>query len=62
MIAEITDAQFFYASASQFDEMFVGKGAQRVRNLFESALTATQYSLMERLTYSYKGLPLPPKK
>lgn len=62
MIAEITDAQFYYASASQFDELFVGKGAQRVRSLFETAAASTEYSLMEKLTYKYKRIPLPPKK
>ena len=28
---------FLYASGSQFDEMFVGVGAKRVRKLFEEA-------------------------
>lgn len=25
---------FFYASGSEFDEIFVGEGARRIRNLF----------------------------
>lgn len=28
------DVPFYYASGSEFDEMFVGVGASRIRNLF----------------------------
>lgn len=36
-IANMTHAKFFYISASEFIQMFVGVGASRVRNLFEEA-------------------------
>lgn len=35
--AEISDKPFLYASGSEFDEMYVGVGAKRVRELFETA-------------------------
>lgn len=36
-IAGEADVPFFYASGSQFEEMYVGVGAKRVRELFEAA-------------------------
>jgi ATP-dependent Zn protease len=42
IIASITNSKFLYASASQFDEIFVGRGAQRVRDLFEEAMKRSQ--------------------
>ncbi|KAJ9460845.1 ATP-dependent zinc metalloprotease FTSH 5 [Diplonema papillatum] len=36
-IAKETKVPFFYASGSQFDEVFVGVGSKRVRELFEAA-------------------------
>lgn len=36
-IANMTHAKFFYISASEFIQMFVGVGASRVRDLFEEA-------------------------
>lgn len=46
-VAGEADVPFYYASGSEFDEMFVGVGASRIRNLFSkfslvsfSALTA----------------------
>eukprot|EP00058_Branchiostoma_floridae_P016634 XP_002602122.1 hypothetical protein BRAFLDRAFT_234261 [Branchiostoma floridae] len=36
-VAGEADVPFFYASGSEFDEMFVGVGASRVRNLFTAA-------------------------
>lgn len=33
-IAGEADVPFYYASGSEFDEMFVGVGASRIRNLF----------------------------
>lgn len=40
-VAGEANVPFFYASASQFIEMFVGVGAARVRELFESARKET---------------------
>ncbi|KNC87107.1 hypothetical protein SARC_00782 [Sphaeroforma arctica JP610] len=37
-IAGEADVPFFYCAGSDFDEMFVGVGARRVRELFEAAL------------------------
>ena len=34
------DVPFFYASGSEFDEMFVGVGSARVRELFTAARKA----------------------
>lgn len=36
-VAGEADVPFYYASGSEFDEMFVGVGASRVRNLFREA-------------------------
>ncbi|CAB1341200.1 unnamed protein product [Coregonus sp. 'balchen'] len=36
-VAGEADVPFFYASGSEFDEMFVGVGASRIRNLFKDA-------------------------
>jgi ATP-dependent metalloprotease len=36
-IAGEADVPFFYASGSQFEEMYVGVGAKRIRELFEAA-------------------------
>lgn len=36
-IAKEADVKFFYAAGSEFDEMFVGLGAKRVRELFAAA-------------------------
>lgn len=33
-VAGEADVPFYYASGSEFDEMFVGVGASRIRNLF----------------------------
>ncbi len=37
-VAGETDAKFFFISASEFVEMFVGVGAARVRDMFETAV------------------------
>ncbi|KAL3054718.1 hypothetical protein OYC64_017620 [Pagothenia borchgrevinki] len=36
-VAGEADVPFYYASGSEFDEMFVGVGASRIRNLFRQA-------------------------
>lgn len=37
-VAGEADVPFYYASGSEFDEMFVGVGASRIRNLFSEYL------------------------
>eukprot|EP01121_Diplochlamys_sp_Union-15-3_P007656 TRINITY_DN1961_c0_g1_i1.p1 TRINITY_DN1961_c0_g1~~TRINITY_DN1961_c0_g1_i1.p1 ORF type:complete len:353 (+),score=42.07 TRINITY_DN1961_c0_g1_i1:69-1127(+) len=37
LLAKMSESHFLYASASEFEEIFVGRGAQRVRNLFAEA-------------------------
>jgi cell division protease FtsH len=44
IIATITHSAFLYASAAQFDEILVGRGAQRIRNLFDDAKSRAQGS------------------
>ena len=36
-LAGESNCSFFYKSGAEFDEMFVGMGAKRIRNLFKSA-------------------------
>lgn len=36
-VAGEADVPFYYASGSEFDEMFVGVGASRIRNLFSKS-------------------------
>lgn len=40
-VAGEADVPFYYASGSEFDEMFVGVGASRIRNLFSEILVQT---------------------
>lgn len=35
-VAGEAEVPFYYASGSEFDEMFVGVGASRIRNLFSA--------------------------
>lgn len=35
-VAGEANVPFYYASGSEFDEMFVGVGASRIRNLFSA--------------------------
>jgi cell division protease FtsH len=62
IISGLTGSAFYYASASQFDELFVGKGAQRVRNLFENASQNVKYSLNDVIKSKFTGKKLPQKK
>jgi hypothetical protein len=62
IICEAARAQFFYASASEFDELYVGVGSQRVRALFESAERATQHGRLESFVAYLNGETLPQKK
>lgn len=39
------DVPFYYASGSEFDEMFVGVGASRIRNLF------SEYEVLFRMVH-----------
>jgi ATP-dependent metalloprotease len=36
-LAGESECSFFYKSGSEFDEMFVGMGAKRIRKLFQKA-------------------------
>jgi len=36
-LAGESNCSFFYKSGSEFDEMFVGMGASRIRSLFQKA-------------------------
>jgi ATP-dependent metalloprotease len=36
-LAGESNCSFFYKSGAEFDEMFVGMGARRIRNLFKAA-------------------------
>jgi ATP-dependent metalloprotease len=40
-LAGESNCSFFYKSGSEFDEMFVGMGASRIRKLFEKARANT---------------------
>eukprot|EP01130_Rhizamoeba_saxonica_P009941 TRINITY_DN4062_c0_g1_i2.p1 TRINITY_DN4062_c0_g1~~TRINITY_DN4062_c0_g1_i2.p1 ORF type:complete len:289 (-),score=61.13 TRINITY_DN4062_c0_g1_i2:370-1236(-) len=62
MMASMTGSAFFYASASQFDELYVGRGALRIRNLFENARNYTRYTFWENINASIRGVQLPEKK
>ena len=42
-VAGEADVPFYYASGSEFDEMFVGVGASRIRNLFSGILFRYYY-------------------
>jgi len=62
MICDAAKAQFFYAAGSEFDEVYVGVGAQRVRSIFESAIKATTYSKLELFSAYMTGTKLPQKR
>lgn len=45
-IAGEAGVPFFRTSGSEFEEMFVGLGAKRVRDLFGTVQTNTKYSIL----------------
>lgn len=48
-VAGEADVPFYYASGSEFDEMFVGVGASRIRNLFSTSgrcVSCTWHSIL----------------
>lgn len=45
-VAGEADVPFYYASGSEFDEMFVGVGASRIRNLFSGFKKTKTVSLI----------------
>ncbi len=59
-VAGEADVPFYYASGSEFDEMFVGVGASRIRNLFSEYHSAKScaYLVNERLYACIKTLLL----
>lgn len=50
-VAGEADVPFYYASGSEFDEMFVGVGASRIRNLFSEICFVI--ILISKLTFSF---------
>uniref|UniRef100_A0A8D0AC58 ATP-dependent zinc metalloprotease YME1L1 n=1 Tax=Sander lucioperca TaxID=283035 RepID=A0A8D0AC58_SANLU len=49
-VAGEADVPFYYASGSEFDEMFVGVGASRIRNLFK--LTSPDIACLQQKYYN----------
>lgn len=50
-VAGEADVPFYYASGSEFDEMFVGVGASRIRSLF-SKLDTQAFEVFSRVRLS----------
>lgn len=50
-VAGEADVPFYYASGSEFDEMFVGVGASRIRSLF-SKLNICGFEIACEIKYS----------
>lgn len=48
-VAGEADVPFYYASGSEFDEMFVGVGASRIRNLFSESFSPFDLQWMDPL-------------
>lgn len=48
-LANETSVSLFYATGSEFDEMYVGIGAERVRKLFDEAKKNVKVIIMARL-------------
>lgn len=51
-VAGEADVPFYYASGSEFDEMFVGVGASRIRNLFSEILFQTYRNIIS-ISHNY---------
>lgn len=49
-VAGEADVPFYYASGSEFDEMFVGVGASRIRNLFSKFAVCTNVRSQSQVT------------
>lgn len=52
-VAGEADVPFYYASGSEFDEMFVGVGASRIRNLFSGILKMIIKISISKLTFLF---------
>jgi len=61
LMAEMNGSEFFSAAATQFDEIFVGRGPQRVRRLFQEAREYIQPTLTEKLRIAL-NLEVPKRK
>lgn len=57
-VAGEADVPFYYASGSEFDEMYVGVGASRIRNLFsEFDMVSGLYHLVCKCMQYLKPIP-----
>lgn len=54
-VAGEADVPFYYASGSEFDEMFVGVGASRIRNLFSGILFQIYIKLTNILFFLFSN-------
>jgi cell division protease FtsH len=61
LMAEMNDSEFFSAAATQFDEIFVGRGPQRVRRLFQEARDYIQPTFTEKIRLAL-NLEVPKRK
>lgn len=50
-VAGEADVPFYYASGSEFDEMFVGVGASRIRNLFSKSLNLLELNTVKTVFF-----------
>jgi ATP-dependent Zn protease len=55
IIAKLSSSNFYYISASAFDELYVGRGSQRVRNLFKEAGKSSTKSIWESVYEFFFG-------
>lgn len=52
-VAGEADVPFYYASGSEFDEMFVGVGASRIRNLFSAFIKKKKKKVISILFFFF---------